>query len=164
MDPISSLVDHATREGESQVPDDPYYLIRRSHIPEVIRKTVEVRELLQRHPEMNVARAARQVGISRSAYYKYKDVVRPFYTAVQGQIVTLALTLRHTPGVLSDVLNTLAVFHANILTINQSLPLQGVATVIVSLDTHEIGDPFDTVWAALRKVNGVEQVTLVGQG
>ncbi|RIV23092.1 ACT domain-containing protein [Alicyclobacillaceae bacterium I2511] len=146
------------------MPDDPYYLIRKSHIPEVIRKTVEVTELLQRQPSLNVAQAAKQVGISRSAYYKYKDVVRPFYSAVQGQIVTLALTLQHTPGVLSEVLNTLAVFHANILTINQSLPLQGVATVIVSLDTHEIEHSFDTVWTALRNVSGVEQVNLVGQG
>jgi chorismate mutase len=145
------------------MPEDPYYLIRRSHLPEVIRKTVEVTELLHRHPDWSVSEAVQQVGISRSAYYKYKDVVRPFYSAVQGHIVTLALTLRHIPGVLSEVLNTLAARHMNILTINQSLPLQGAATVIVSAETREMSGDLDSVMDDLRRVGGVENVVVVGQ-
>jgi chorismate mutase len=145
------------------MPEDPYYLIRRSHLPEVIRKTVEVTELLQRHPDFSVSEAVQQVGISRSSYYKYKDVVRPFYSAVQGHIVTLALTLRHTPGVLSEVLNTLAGRHVNILTINQSLPLQGAATVIVSVETRQMSGDLDSALDDLRRVGGVENVVVVGQ-
>ncbi|GMA51489.1 hypothetical protein GCM10025857_28460 [Alicyclobacillus contaminans] len=143
--------------------EDPFYLIRRSHLPEVVRKTVEVTELLQRHPDWSVSEAVQRVGLSRSAYYKYKDVVRPFHSAVQGHIVTVALTLRHIPGVLSEVLNTLAVRKMNILTINQSLPLQGVATVIVSAETRDMVGDLDSALDQLREVNGVENVTIVGQ-
>jgi chorismate mutase len=146
------------------VPDDPFYLIRRSHLPEVIRKTVEVTELLQRRSELNVLEAVEQIGISRSAYYKYKDVVKPFYSAVQGRIVTIAMTLRHIPGVLSEALNALSQSRANILTINQSLPLQGLATVIVSMETRDIEVDMDAVLDRLREIAGVEQVMVVGQG
>ncbi len=146
------------------MPDDPFYLIRRSHLPEVIRKTVEVTELLQRRSDLNILDAVEQIGISRSAYYKYKDVVKPFYSAVHGHIVTVAMTLRHIPGVLSEVLNTFSRSHANILTINQSLPLQGVATVIVSTETRDMPVEIDVVLENLRHVTGVEQVMIVGQG
>jgi len=101
--------------------DDPYFLIRRSHLPEVIQKTAQATELLRQDAALSVLEAVHLVGLSRSAYYKYKDVVKPFHSAISGQIVTLALTLSHERGVLSEVLNVLANLHANILTINQSL-------------------------------------------
>lgn len=144
--------------------DDPYFLIRRSHLPEVIRRTTQVSELLERHSAMSVLEATRQVGISRSAYYKYKEVVRPFSASIDRQIVTLALTLRHERGVLSEVLNTLAALRANILTINQSLPLQGLATVIISAETRDLAGELTDAIEATRGVRGVLQVTVVGQG
>jgi chorismate mutase len=143
--------------------DDPFYLIRRSHLPEVMRKTVEVSELLQRRRDLNILDAVQQVGISRSAYYKYKDAVKPLYSAMQGQIITISLTLTHIPGVLSDVLNTLSKSQANILTIDQSLPLQGIATVIISIETREMKLDITAVLDNLRDINGVEQVALVGR-
>lgn len=145
------------------MPEDPFYLIRRSHLPEVMRKTTEVTELLQQHRGLSVYEAAKQVGISRSAYYKYKDAVKPFYSAVQGHIVTLAFTLRHERGILSEVLNTLARQRANILTINQSLPLQGMATVIVSIETRDLDLVLDALLDVLRVVPGVESVQVVGE-
>lgn len=144
--------------------DDPYYLIRRSHLPDVIRRTTQVAELLQHHPGMSVLEAVRQVGISRSAYYKYKQVVRPFSSTVDGQIVTMAFTLRHERGVLSDVLNTLSAMRANILTINQSLPLQGVATAIVSFETLDLAEDLTDALDLMRRLPGVEQAAIVGQG
>ncbi len=143
--------------------NDPYYLIRRSHLPEVMRKTVEAMELLQRSKDLNVSDVVQQVGISRSAFYKYKDIVKPFYSNEPGRIITISLMLRHFPGVLSEVLNTLSKNHGNILTINQSLPLQGLATVIVSLDTRDMAVEIDSIFDRLRQVSGVEQALLVGQ-
>jgi chorismate mutase len=151
------------RTGGVSVSEDPYYLIRRSHLPDIIRKTVEVTERLQQNPGLSVREAVEQVGISRSAYYKYKDVARPFFSAVAGHIVTIALTLRHLPGVLSEVLNLLARYRGNILTINQSLPLQGMATVILSVETREMSAPIDEVLEALRSLHGVQQVLVVGE-
>lgn len=144
--------------------DDPYFLIRRSHLPEVIQKTAQATELLRQDASLSVLEAVHQVGLSRSAYYKYKDVVKPFHSAVSGQIVTLALTLSHERGVLSEVLNVLANLHANILTINQSLPLQGRATVIVSMDTRDLTIALDDVLEALMAEDGVHQALIVGQG
>ncbi|PWI58321.1 ACT domain-containing protein [Sulfoacidibacillus thermotolerans] len=144
--------------------DDPFYLIRYSHLPDVIKRTIQVVELLKREPRFSVSDAVRKVGISRSAYYKYKDAAKPFHAAMQGQIVTLALTLQHQPGILSEVLNTLATQKANILTINQSLPLQGNATVILSLETRNLRGELEETLQLLRSVNGVLQVLLVGQG
>lgn len=144
--------------------DDPFFLIRRSQLPEVIQKTTLVTELLQQDPDLSVLEAVQRIGISRSAYYKYKDVAKPFYSAVHGHIVTLALTLQHRRGVLSEVLNALAKERANILTINQSLPLQGLATVIVSAETRDMEADVDAAMEALRKLPGVRQVVVVGQG
>ncbi|QSO50772.1 ACT domain-containing protein [Alicyclobacillus curvatus] len=145
------------------MPEDPYYLIRRSHLPEVMKKTVEVMELLQRRKDLSVQEAAQEVGISRSAFYKYKDVVKPFYSSDMGRIITISLVLRHVAGVLSEVLGTFSRIQANILTINQAIPLQGTATVTVSLDTQNIVVDMDSLFSDLREIHGVEEVTLVGQ-
>lgn len=145
------------------MPEDPYYLIRRSHLPEVMRKTVEVIELLQRNKDMSVQTATQKVDISRSAFYKYKDIVKPFYSSDMGRIITVSLTLYHMAGVLSDVLNALSRTQANILTINQAIPLQGVANVTVSLDTQNVEGDIDSLLNDLRQVRGVEEVTLIGQ-
>ncbi len=144
--------------------DDPYYLIRRSHLPDVIRRTTLVTELRNRDAHLSVLQAVTQIGISRSAYYKYKDVAKPFQATMQGQIVTLALTLQHQRGILSEVLNLLAALQANILTINQTLPLQGVATVIISLETRDMTRELQEALDAVRDMPGVEQTLIVGQG
>ncbi len=145
------------------MPEDPYYLIRRSHLPEVMKKTVEVIELLQRRKDLSVQEAVQEVGISRSAFYKYKDAVKPFYSSDMGRIITISLLLRHVAGVLSDVLGTFSRIQANILTINQAIPLQGTATVTVSLDTQNVVVDMDSLLNDLRDIHGVEEVTLVGQ-
>lgn len=144
--------------------EDPYYLVRRSHLPEVMQRTIAVMELLNQHPHLSVLEAVRRIGISRSAYYKYREAIKPIYSAIDNQIVTLAFTLLHERGVLSDVLNRLAASGANILTINQSLPLQGKATVIISTETRNMKMELDEALDHLRTLFGVEQVNIVGQG
>ncbi|WP_241712423.1 ACT domain-containing protein [Sulfoacidibacillus ferrooxidans] len=144
--------------------EDSYYLIAYSHLPDVIKRTIQVADFLKRQPRSSVSDAVRAVGISRSAYYKYKDAAKPFHAVMQGQIVTIALTLKHHSGSLSEVLNTLAVQRANILTINQSLPLQGSATVILSIETRELRAELEETLQLLRGLDGVSQVMIVGQG
>lgn len=143
--------------------EDTYYLIPRSHLPDAIRKAAEVTELIQRNPRMSVTHAVKEIGISRSVFYKYKDVVRPFHSAIANQVVTFAFTLFHVPGVLSNVLNNLAKWQANLLTIHQSIPLQGVATVVLTTETHGMDRSMDEVLAALRRLEGVRDVYVVGQ-
>jgi len=139
-----------------------YFLVKSSILPEAVRKTAEAKELLDRGEASTVNEAVSRVGISRSAYYKYRDGVFPFYAASREKIVTIALILEHRAGILSKVLNTLAKEGANILTINQSIPLQGLANVSISIETAGVKTNLEELLMALRKIEGARKVEVVG--
>ena len=101
--------------------------------------------------------------MSRSAYYKYKDYVFPFYDVTQGKIVTLAIMILDKPGELSQVLNTVADSNGSILTINQGIPLQGMADVSISIETKEMKESIDDLIKKLEKLSGVSKVEIIGQ-
>ena len=112
-----------------------YYIVEASVLPEIFRKVVETRRLLDTGEAETVNQAVRLTGISRSAFYKYKDAVRPFQDMLHGRIVTFQLLLKDEPGLLSQVLNRFAGSGANILTINQGIPSNGSAVVTVNAET-----------------------------
>ena len=112
-----------------------YYIVEASVLPEIFRKVVETRRLLDTGEAETVNQAVRITGISRSAFYKYKDAVRPFQDMLHGRIVTFQLLLKDEPGLLSQVLNRFAGSGANILTINQGIPANGSAVVTVNAET-----------------------------
>ena len=107
-------------------------------MPEVFRKVAEAKRLLETGEETTVNNAARAVGISRSAFYKYKDSVRPFNDMLHGRIVTFQILLKDEPGILSGALNIFAEIGINILTINQSLPVNGCAVVTMTAETSAL--------------------------
>ena len=139
-----------------------YYLVESSIVPEAVRKTAEAKELLVRNEVSTVNEAVAKVGISRSAYYKYKDGVFPYNIASKEKIVSISLILEHRAGILSKVLNTLADQGANILTINQNIPLQGLANVSISMETVEMISGLEEVIAILEKNEGVRKIEVVG--
>ena len=100
-----------------------FYLVREEILPEAIKKTIKVKEILKRGEIKTINEAVERMGLSRSAYYKYKDYVFPFYEASKEKIITLSLLLEHKAGVLSRVLNTVASDSGSIMTINQGIPL-----------------------------------------
>ncbi len=123
-----------------------YYIVERSKLPEIFVKTVRAKKLLTSGKAKTVGEAAAAVGLSRSAYYKYKDSVAPFYEAGADRIVTFNISLTDEPEGLSSILGLFAETKANILTINQSIPLNGVASVTISArtgDTDELKDLVD---------------------
>jgi chorismate mutase len=144
-------------------PEGKYLKVRADILPEAILKTAQVKELLARGEAATVNEAVEKVELSRSAFYKYKDGVFPFFEAGQGRIITLSLLLEHKTGVLSTVLNTIAQVSGNILTINQGLPLQGMATATISLETAQLMEGLDTLMSSIEAINGVKSVDLVGQ-
>jgi len=155
-------------EDEEGVPvvekgERKFYIVQADILPEAIRKTARAKELLARGEVQTVNEAVDKVDLSRSAFYKYKDGVFPFYEASRGKIVTLSMLLEHRSGVLSTVLNTIARTRGNILTINQGLPLQGMANASVSLETAEMESSVDDLIDSMRQVDGVKKVELVGQ-
>ena len=112
-----------------------YFIVEASAMPEIFRKVAEAKRLLETGEETTVKGAAWSVGISRSAFYKYKDAVRPFNDMLHGRIVTFQTMLRDEPGILSAVLNIFAQTGGNILTINQSIPANGCAAVTIGAET-----------------------------
>ena len=140
-----------------------FYLVREEILPEAIKKTIKVKELLKRGEVRTINEAVEKMALSRSAYYKYKDYVFPFYEASKEKIVTIALLLDHKPGVLSRVLNTIATERGSVLTINQGIPLQGVANATVSIETIDLTIDLEALLDKLRMVDGVKRLEVLGQ-
>lgn len=132
-----------------------YYIVDSAVLPEIFAKVVEVKELLATGEARTINQATARVGISRSAFYKYKDTVRPFNDMLSGRIVTLRLTLRDQPGALSTVLQGLAAMGSNVLTINQSVPAGGVAEVSLDVETSGLRVSLEELLGNIRTVSGV---------
>lgn len=138
-----------------------YLIVDKSVLPDYFEKVVAARRLLESGKYTQVSDAVREVGISRSTYYKYKDKVMEPTQVTIGRKAVLSLVLKDESGVLSKVLNCLSACKANILTITQSLPIRDQASVLISLDISNIDNSIDTVMRALETSDGVERVRLM---
>ena len=132
-----------------------YYIVEADAMPEIFRKVAEAKRLLETGVETTVNSAARAVGISRSAFYKYKDSVRPFNDMLHGRIVTFQILLKDEPGILSGTLNVFAGTGVNILTINQSIPLNGCAVVTMTAETSALRRSLEEVLGEVKGSQGV---------
>ena len=132
-----------------------YFLVAADVLPEVIRKVAEANRMLRAGEARTALEASRAVGISRSAFYKYRDAVRPFTEMRTERIITFYALLKNNPGVLSDVLSIFAESGANILTINQSVPANGCAAVTVSAETSAMGETIEQLIAEVSALGGV---------
>ena len=138
-----------------------YYLVAAEVLPEIFLKVAEANRLL-RAGEVNTAgEAAKAVGISRSAYYKYRDAIQPFTDMTTGHIITFYALLKNQSGVLSNVLSVFARSGANILTINQSIPTSGVAPVTITAETRHMRVSMEQFLTALRAGSGVLRVHIM---
>ena len=132
-----------------------YYIVSAEVLPEIFRKVVEARRLLDTGEADTVNQAVQATGISRSAFYKYKDAVRPFQDMLHGRIVTFQIMLKDEPGLLSRVLNLFADSGANILTINQGIPVNGCAMVTVNAETSGLRRSLQELLEEMGAVSGV---------
>lgn len=135
--------------GQSQQPR--YFVVEAAALPEIYLKVAQAKRLLETGQEQTVNAAARKAGISRSAFYKYKDAVRPFEDMLHGRIVTIQILLRHERGALSSVLNLLADRGGDVLTIHQAIPGGGAAAVTVGLETSGLSAGLEELLCALRE-------------
>ena len=132
-----------------------YYIVDAEALPEIFRKVVDARRMLDPGEAETVNQAVQMAGISRSAFYKYKDAVRPFQDMLHGRIVTFQIMLKDEPGILSHVLNLFAGSGANILTINQGIPINGCAVVTVNAETSGLEGSLQELLARLNGAEGV---------
>ncbi len=140
-----------------------FFLVCEEILPEAIKKTIRVKALLKRGEARTINEAVEKMNLSRSAYYKYKDYVFPFYDASRNKIVTLTFILENKRGVLSRVLNTISEYAGNVLTINQGIPLQGVANTTVSIETENLSVDIRVFLEKLRAIDGVKRLDILGQ-
>lgn len=140
-----------------------YYLIDKSVLPEIFSKVVEAKRLLQTNQCRTVNEAAKKVQISRSVFYKYRDYVHVFLEKDQQNIITIILYLSDQVGVLSRVLSLLSSSGASILTINQNVPMNGIAPVSISFDTLNMDIDLKSLFDEMKKLNGVLSVKPVAK-
>lgn len=130
-------------------------LISPEVLPPVFEKVIKAKQLLASGAAKTASDAAKMSGISRSAFYKYKDFVFSYHPAEEGRIITLNTVLRDSPGVLSTLIAALSSQGANILTVNQNIPVNGVASVSLSIRTNLLRLGLDELMDSLRTVDGV---------
>lgn len=141
-----------------------YYLVREDILPEAIVKTIQVKLLLASGDVKTVHGAVEQVGLSRSAFYKYKDGIHLVNQLERERIVNISIDLEHQSGMLSRVLGRVADFGGNVLTIQQSIPLQGRANVVISVEMSRLSEELGVLLEGLEDISGVKRVRLIGQG
>ncbi|WP_044894648.1 ACT domain-containing protein [Bacillus alveayuensis] len=144
--------------------DKKFYLVREDVLPEAMKKVLEAKELLERKKASSIADAVQMVDVSRSVFYKYRDAVFPFHAIVKENIITLFFHLEDRSGTLSKLLGVVAAAGCNVLTIHQTIPLQGRANVTLTISTNDMNEDFDDLLVKLRGLEFVEKVEVVGSG
>ena len=140
-----------------------YFVLKEKAVPEVLRKVVEAKRLIESGRCISVQEATDRVGISRSSFYKYKEDIFPFHDNVKGKTITMVIQLEDEHGILSEILQTVARYHANILTIHQSIPVNGIASLTLSVDVlPETGDVSEMV-EVMEKTQGIQYVKILAR-
>ena len=140
-----------------------YFVVKQRAVPEVLLKVVEAKKLLETVRAITVQEAADRVGISRSSFYKYKDDIFPFYDNTKGKTITLVVQMDDKQGLLSDLLHVVAVYRANILTIHQSIPVNGVATLTLSVEVREDTENVSSMIDELEVLDGIHSVKILAR-
>lgn len=140
-----------------------YFVVKQKAIPEVLLKVVEAKRLLESEKVLTIQEAVDAVGISRSSFYKYKDDIFPFHDTAAGRTITLTFQMDDEPGLLSDVLKIIATFGANILTIHQSIPINGVASLTISVQILPTTADVSLMVDEMEKQKGVHYVKIIAK-
>lgn len=140
---------------------EKYYIVDSTILPDVLDKVIEARSLLQNGEVKQVSEAVKKVGISRGTYYKYKDYVFLPAQGMSARKAVISLMLHHDKGILSEVLNVMSKVNANILTINQNIPIHEWASVVISFDLCEMNVSIDEMMNAIHQCRGVSNLRLV---
>lgn len=137
-----------------------FFIVEATALPEIFLKVAEAKRMLETGETDKVNEATRTVGISRSAFYKYRDCIAPFQNLMAGRIITFQIMLKNKAGVLSALLSIFAGCGANILTINQAIPTGGRAMVTVSAETGELQCSLEELLHRIESTPGVVKAEL----
>ena len=139
-----------------------FYLVRKRAVPETLLKVVEVNRLLSAGKVKTIQEAVDRVGISRSSYYKFKNEIEEFHSSMAGMTLTLSMEISDETGILSDILREIADFGANILTIHQSIPIGGMASVSISMQVLKSSENVSGLLENLEQLSGIRKIRATG--
>ena len=139
-----------------------YYSVRKRAVPETLLKVVEVNRLLSAGKVKTIQEAVDRVGISRSSYYKFKNDIEEFHSSMAGMTLTLSMEISDETGILSDILREIADFGANILTIHQSIPIGGMASVSISMQVLKSSENVSGLLENLEQLSGIRKIRATG--
>ena len=140
-----------------------YLLVDPEVLPEVFTKVMEVKNLLSKDNKKSINEAVKDIGISRSAYYKYKDYVFPFYETSTGKVITLFFVVEDFAGILSRIINEISGAKANILTINQNIPINGLADVTMSIETKNMAVEISVLMEKFDAIEGIRRQEILAR-
>ena len=140
-----------------------YYVLKEKAVPDVLLRVVEAKLLLESGRVASVQEATERVDISRSSFYKYKEDIFPFHDNAKGRTITMVIQLDDEPGLLSAILKTIADSHANILTIHQSIPVNGIASLTLSVDILPDSADANRMMERIEQQDGVHDLKILAR-
>ena len=140
-----------------------YYVLKEKAVPDVLLRVVEAKRLLESGRAASVQEATERVDISRSSFYKYKEDIFPFHDNAKGRTITMVIQLDDEPGLLSAILKTIADIHANILTIHQSIPVNGIASLTLSVDILPDSLDVNRMMEQIEQQDGVHYLKILAR-
>ena len=140
-----------------------YFVVKQKAIPEVLLKVVEAKRLLESEKVLTIQEAVDAVGISRSSFYKYKDDIFPFHASKKGRNITFVIEVEDQPGVMATVLQVFANYKANILTIHQSIPINGKGVLTVSVDIVDMETDVSAMIESVEKLDNITYVKIIAK-
>lgn len=140
-----------------------YFLVKKRALPEVLLKVVEAKSLFESEKVQSVQEAVDAVGISRSSFYKYKDDIFMFHDDAQGKTITLTFQMDDRPGLLAELLQIIAGHGANILTIHQSIPINSVASLSISIQVLKTTQDVAAMIEEMESKEGVYHVKILAK-
>jgi len=140
-----------------------YFIVKKKALPDVLLRVVEAKRLLETDRSMNVQRAIQKVGISRSTFYKYRDTIMPFRENLQGRTITFMIIMEDKPGLLSEVLKVAADYQTSILTILQAIPVNGIASLTISVDVLSTSTDIAQMVADIEALEGICELKLLSR-
>lgn len=159
----TNVFSRRTQKGGQMNKKTKYYVVKEKAVPEVLIKVVEAKKILERNQGLTVQDAIDQVGISRSSFYKYKEDIFPFHDDAKGKTITFIIQMEDQPGLLSGLLKIIAQYHGNILTIHQSVPINGIATLTLSVDILPDTGDAEAMVHTIEEQDGVHYIKILGR-
>ena len=143
--------------------DNKYYVLRKKAVPEVLLKVVEVKKLLESDVNLSIQEATERMGLSRSSFYKYKDDVFPFHDNARGKTITIMMQVDDEPGLLSKILSLVAKYGANILTIHQTIPVNQIAMLTLSVEILPTSGDVTGMMNEIEDLPGMHYMKLIAR-